>query len=346
MTDTLTVVLVGCGAVSHHWLTARQETPGLVVVGLVDLATARAEARRSEFGLTCEVHASLSHALAKHRPDLVFDCTTAESRLEVALAALAAGCHVLVEKPLAPSLDAARAIVARATAASKLYATMQNYRYQSGCRRLARFLRSGAIGDITACATTFSVGAHFSDFRQRMAHPLLLDMAIHTFDMARLFLPELPATVYCKEWNPPGSWYASGANTVALFETDGGVVYTYQGSWCAEGVRTSWAGEWRITGTLGSVIWDGLERFHAEVVAGGGVVWKAAELPVPPLDSSDRIGGHAGAIADFVDCVHTGRAPETICTDNVRTLAMVLSAIESAERGQVVPLPRDLVSRR
>lgn len=340
MSDALTAVLVGCGAVSHHWLAACKVTPGVTVVGLVDVARDRAAARAREFGLSAGVDEHLECSLARYRPDVVFDCTTAGARLDVASTALAAGCHVLGEKPLALSLDAARAITAQAEAAGKLYATMQNYRFQPGCRRLTRFLHAGVLGDITACAATFSVGAHFSDFRERMEHVLLLDMAIHTFDTARLLLGQTPRTVYCKEWNPLGSWYDSGASAVAVFETVGGVVFTYQGSWCAEGVRTSWAGEWRVTGTRGSVTWDGQEGFRAELACGtSGVVRSTTDVPVPPLDPADRVGGHGGVIADFLDCVRTGGVPETACADNIRSLAMVMAAIDSATQGRPVDLP-------
>ena len=50
-----------------------------------------------------------------------------------------------------------------------------------------------------------------------MPHVLLLEMAIHTFDAARLILGADPVSVYCKEWNPPGSWYKQNASAVAIF---------------------------------------------------------------------------------------------------------------------------------
>ena len=47
---------------------------------------------------------------------------------------------------------------------------------------------------------------------------------------------------------------------------------------------------------------------------------------MPPLDPADKIGAHAGQIADFVDCVREGRTPETIASDNIKSLAMVFGA--------------------
>jgi predicted dehydrogenase len=50
------------------------------------------------------------------------------------------------------------------------------------------------------------------------------------------------------------------------------------------------------------------------------------------------VDGHAGLLRDFVDCLRSGRTPETICTDNIRSLAMVFGAIRSAETGEVVKM--------
>jgi predicted dehydrogenase len=172
-----------------------------------------------------------------------------------------------------------------------------------------------------------------------MAHVLLLDMAIHTFDAARLIAGADPLAVYCHEWNPAGSWYDHDASAVAVFEMTDGTVCTYRGSWCAEGLRTTWESEWRIIGTEGSVKWDGAGGFQAQAVAErGGFFSIVRDLEVPPPDPVDSAGGHAGLIRDFVHCLQTGAMPETICTDNIKSLAMVFGAIESAETGRRITI--------
>ncbi|MFH1706600.1 MAG: hypothetical protein ABIF71_01585 [Planctomycetota bacterium] len=45
-------------------------------------------------------------------------------------------------------------------------------------------------------------------------------------------------------------------------------------------------------------------------------------------------GGHAGAVKDFIRCIRTGKKPETIATDNIKSLAMVFGAIQSADSGK------------
>ena len=57
----------------------------------------------------------------------------------------------------------------------------------------------------------FFKAPHFGGFREEMAHPLLVDMAIHAFDAARYLLGADPVSVYCEAFNPAWSWYAGDA---------------------------------------------------------------------------------------------------------------------------------------
>jgi len=340
MTHTLQAVLVGCGGISRTWLRGIQAIEGLQIVALVDLVEDAARQRADEFELsTARIGSDLDTALRVTQPDIVFNCTVPEAHAQVTLTALGHGCHVLSEKPLADSMDNARRMVAAADRAGKLFAVIQNRRFHPGIRRLSRFLRAGTLGEITTVDSDFYIGAHFGGFRDHMEHVLLLDMAIHTFDAARLIAGADPVAVYCKEWNPAGSWYDHDASAVAVFELSNNLVYTYRGSWCAEGMNTSWECDWRIVGQTGSVTWDGGEGFQAEVVAqAGGFRSEYARVEVPPLDPADKIGAHAGQIADFITCVREGRTPETTASDNIKSLAMVFGAIESARLGQEIQI--------
>ena len=118
-----------------------------------------------------------------------------------------------------------------------------------------------------------------------------------------------------------------------------GAVYTYRGSWCSEGLNTTWECDWRIVGEKGSVTWDGSDGFEAQVVAkAGGFSSECETLEIPAHHEQDRIGGHEGIIHEFVDCLQNGGNPETICSDNIKSLAMVFGAIESATKNQPVDI--------
>lgn len=338
------VVLVGCGAMSKHWLDAARRIDGLAIAGLVDLDADRAQARAREYGLSnAVVSTSLDAVLDETKPDAVFDVVVPAARREVALSAFAHHCHLLTEKPLADSPDNARAIIKAARKARRVHAVVQNRRYVANVRRIRRFLDSGAIGAPTSIHADFFVAPHFGGFREEMRHVLLLDMAIHTFDAARYMVAGEPASVYCQEWEPASSWYRQGSSASAVFDLGGGKVFTYAGSWCADGFRTSWEGSWRIVAERGSVLWDGHDGLKAEVVASGrdGIIDKTQPIEVPPLDPTDRVGGHLGIIEDFMHAIETGAEPETRGADNIKSLAMVFGAIESAESGRRVAIVKE-----
>jgi predicted dehydrogenase len=333
-------VLAGCGRMSRAWLSAISKLSDVEIVGLVDIIEEAARKRATEYALhDALIGTDLQSVLERTSPDALFNCTIPEAHYETTMEALKQGCHVLSEKPLADSLEHAREMIAAAQRAGKLFAVIQNRRYDPNIRRLQSFLSSGALGPLTTINSDFYIGAHFGGFREHMKHVLLLDMAIHTFDAARLLTGADPVAVYCQEWNPAGSWYDHDASAVAIFEMTSGIIYTYRGSWCADGLPTTWESDWRIIGQRGSVKWDGAEHFQAQVVtATGGFISNYQDVQIPPYDNRQMIGEHVGLIQEFISCIKTGAQPETIATDNIKSLAMVFGAIESAETGRRVAI--------
>ena len=339
-------VLVGCGAMSRAWLEAARRIEGLQIAGVVDIDIDRARARAAEFELAdVVIGQDAATVLSQVRPDIVFDVVVPAARRDLALLAFSHGAHLLTEKPMADSLASAADIIAAAKAAGRTHAVIQNRRYHPVARRIRRFVDSGAIGAVTSIHCDFFIAPHFGGFREEMEHVLLLDMAIHTFDEARLFTAADPVAVYCHEWDPPGSWYRQGASAAAIFELTGGIVFDYRGSWCAEGLKTSWESVWRIVGTKGSLTWDGFDDVRAEVPTdradpSAPILRVMEPLAMPAPSDDDRIGGHLGVIRDFVDAVRRKVEPETRGEDNFHSLAMVFGAIESAEtrrRVEIVP---------
>jgi predicted dehydrogenase len=320
---------------SKGWLKAIAEAPALAseiaVVGFIDISEPAARARADEFGKPdAYVGTDLDTALDLLKPDMLFDVAVPSARHDLVAKGLAHGCHVLTEKPMAASMEEARDLVARAKAAGRIHAVIQNRRFIAGVRRIKRLIDSGALGRLTSLNCDFFVGAHFGGFREEMQNVLLLDMAIHTLDAARFMAGKTPEAVYCLETNPAGSWYAHGAAANAIFELSDGVVFNYRGSWAAEGANTSWESAWRITGTRGTLLWDGFDKFEAHKVIGeAGFFRELAPLEVPPPADESQTHGHASVIADFLKAVKIGQPPETAGSDNIKSLAMVFAAIES-----------------
>jgi predicted dehydrogenase len=329
---------------SRGWLKAIAETPALrdriTIVGLNDLDSAAANRLATEFGLgRAAVETDLEALLNGTKPDLIFDVVIPGARPNVVATGLRHGCHVLSEKPMATSMAEARELVALAAEVKRVHAVVQNRRFNEGIRRIRATIESGALGTLNAVHCDFFVGAHFGGFREQMEHVLLVDMAIHTLDAARYISGKQPLAVYCHEANPRSSWYAHGSVANAIFEFSDDVVFTYRGSWSAEGANTSWDSSWRIVGSKGTLLWDGEQKFEANIVAGSEGFFRPLEPAAiaPPADA-DQTRGHASVLLDFLDAIETGRQPETVSSDNINSLAMVFAAIESARTRQRVEI--------
>jgi predicted dehydrogenase len=230
-------------------------------------------------------------------------------------------------------------MVAAAKKSGKTYAVTQNYRYNPAIRSLKSFLSEGSIGPVQEAHAEFFIGAHFGGFRDEMDYPLILDMSIHTFDAARFLTGANPVSVYCHSFNPSRSWYKGDASAIAIFEMTDGIVFSYRGSWCSEGQNTNWNSNWRVLGSKGTVAWDGAEAFNAQSVnpdAPKKFMLDQQTLTVPIL--SQQHTGHAALMHEFVSAIRENRKPETDCEDNIKSLAMVLAAVESAKTGKKVPV--------
>ena len=319
------VLVVGCGSMSRAWLRYLTSRDEIEVVGLVDIEPQAAAARAAEAGLEVPHFTELEAALAHSAPTVVCDVTIPEAHAGVAGAALRAGCHVASEKPMAHSVAAARATSALAAEAGLNYAIMQNRRYRPPIRAVRDIVASGELGEIGIVNADFYLGPHFGGFRDAMDSPLLLDMAIHTFDQARFITGSDPVAVYCHEFNPAWSWYAHGAAATAVFEMTGGLVFTYRGSWCSEALTTSWESQWRLLGGRGALGWDGEGQPQVELIGGGEVT-----TPAPYTGPE----GHPGCLQEMFAAIAEGRPAETSYADNIQSLAMVFGAMESARRGE------------
>lgn len=332
--------MVGCGGIAGSWLTPLSKRKDIEVVSFIDLKEESAAKRAQEFGYkNAFITTSLEKALKERETDVVFCCTIPEAHYGVIMTALKHGCHVLTEKPLASSMNDARKIVQASAKAKKICAVIQNRRYQQNIQRLVRFIQSGKIGKVSAVYSDFAIGAHFGGFRDVMQNVLLLDMSIHTFDAARLISGGSPKSVVCHEWNPKGSWYKHGAAAIATFEMKDGSIYNYRGSWCYRGKNTTWEASWTIYGEKGAVTWDGAEGFDAEVVAKeDGFVHPTKKIEVPKLPKKLEYENHAGVIDEFIRSLKKGTQPQTAASDNIKSLAMVFGAIESAKAGKRVAI--------
>lgn len=329
-------VVVGAGGISAAWFPPLAQEK-VHVLAVVDLNIEAARRRIKEFDLDADASTDLKATLNRARPDFVVDLTVPEAHCSVTCTALKAGCHVIGEKPMASSMAEARRMVRTAEQTGRMYMVSQSRRWDGHSEVVSRMVRGGTIGTLTTVNCDFYIGAHFGGFRDQMPSPLILDMAIHQFDLARFMSDTDPVAVYAREFNPKGSWYAGDVAASCIFEMTDGVVFTYRGSWCAEGCQTSWNGDWRFIGHKGTLLCEGDQELRGQVVAGKrGFMRPLKDLKV--LKPRLKYGGMHGALREMLTFLRTGNSPQTECHDNIRSLAMVFAAMESSRKGRRVPV--------
>jgi predicted dehydrogenase len=330
-------LLVGAGNMGRTWGRNLAACEDVTIAGWIDVRLEAATEAVAALGLSdVYVGADLENAIGATRADFVVDVTVPESHCDVTLTALRHGLPVLGEKPMADNMARAREMVAAADRAGQLYMVSQSRRYNAGLQALHRLIVD-EIGPLGMLNSDFYLGAHFGGFRDHMSSPLILDMAIHTLDAARYLSDADPVAVYCEEFNPPWSWYRGNASATAIFEMSGGLRYTYRGSWCSEGRPTSWESDWRAVGPRGTAIWDGEGAPAAGIVVSTDGFMSSTRPETPQVDTTIPTG-IAGSLRDFLHALETGATPMGECHDNIKSLAMVFAAIESAATGRRIAI--------
>jgi predicted dehydrogenase len=330
--DMLTVLLVGYGLIGPVWARVIEANQSVDLVGVVDSSKQALLRARSELvSADVVLSESLEATILRCRPMVIVDATPPSCHLRVARAALAARCHLLAEKPLGTSMEEALSVVNEWRSTGLVYMVSQNYRWNPVLRELRDWLSRGTIGEIIGVYVDFFRKFPEGTFRDSLAHSMLLDMAVHHFDLARFITAREAVWVQC--------WERSGLVANAVFGLTDGAVLDYRGSWANIGHDTGVYGRWRIVGDRGSVLWSGESPPVLESFSGprGRIARTVVGAGVPTFGEVEVIEeGLAASLDRFLVCVSTRDVPETSCFDNLHTLAMVAGAIRSVETADKV----------
>jgi predicted dehydrogenase len=310
------------------------------VVGYVDdRASARAEVQRigvaDRDNCFDSLDAAVGHAGAG--ADAVLVTTDLLAHVPVVRAALEAGKHVLVEKPLAPSMAEATEIVELAEELGLTLMVSQNYRFYPAVRAVQRLVRDGTFGRVLHVDVDFrrfsAPRAGAPTGHRTWAQPLLVDMSIHHFDLLRAVLGQDPTSVYCRTWNPSWAGFRDPPEGTATIAFDNDLTVSYRGSWICPDRETLWAGEWRMEMEHGEIWWTS----RGDMSTGDqDAVWSfdhqanRRDHVLPGMALVDR----AGSLDAFVTAIAEDNAPETSGRDNLKSLGLTYGAVESAHRGE------------
>jgi predicted dehydrogenase len=322
-------------------LTAAEQFDLRWVCDLDESRARRAVGRYSTVGVTTDI----ARVLDDDRVAAVAVATPAATHAQVAQAALAAGKHVLVEKPLASSYVAAADLVDAAERLGLVVMCDHTYCYTPAVRRIRELLHAGVLGDVQFVdSVRVNLGLVQRDV------DVLWDLAPHDLSILDFVLPTgcTPSAVAAHGADPIGA----GRACVAYLNVDlsnGGIAHAHVNWPSPTKIRTTIIG-----GSKRTLVWDDLnpaqrlsvydrgvdladaaelapEERHAALVS-----YRAGDAVAPALPEGEALGN---VVAEWAAAIRDGRAPLTDGRAGLRVLDLLEAASRSLEfRGAVVPL--------
>ncbi len=332
---TMKAILTGLGGRGLYWLDNARRHQNVEVVGFVEPYEGSISRAVNEYQVARDlIFPSLDAAIANSDADFILDVTPPAVHPEIAFKAFENGLHVIGEKPLSDNFEIARKVAQAGQAAGLTHMITQNYRFGALPRTSRRVLDEGLIGKPGQCDIKFYMnwadlpGSHY------VTEPYMLinDMMVHHFDLMRYVLNEDPVSVRAVTWNQPWGWHAGDACHSITFRFASGLVATHVANGAAVGSRTSYNGDWRIEGDQGSLDWKGDKLSYSHLHRTDKNV-DAREIKLDATAPQDQ-----AMLDEFFAAIEGNRAPECNAQDNLKSLAMVFAAIQSAKENREVQL--------
>lgn len=331
--DEVRVGVLGLGAIAQvvH-LPILSQMKGVNLIAVCDADRGKARAIAARFGIP-RVHETDEQVFRSDDLDAIVICTPSHLHEPQARAALEAGKHVLVEKPLALDAEAARRVVDAADASGRTVMVAMNNRYRPDAAALKPFVTGGELGDV------FLVRGAWLNRKVRVLRPTwrhrratagggaLMDLGVQTLDLA-LWLLEFPpaASISCHTHAGEGMEVEDTAAMVLRLRNGGAISLTVGWSLVAERDRHYL----RVLGTRGSGAMAPL-AVYKEVETG--------LLDVTPKIAPGRenlyMASYRQELEHFVEVVRSGervRSPE----EQVEIMRLVALGYESAARQREV----------
>jgi predicted dehydrogenase len=327
--------LIGCGFFAANHLNAWAQVQGAEIVALCDRDAGRLAETATTFGID-RTYTDSGEMLRKAGVDFVDIATTVPSHRPLVELAAGAGAHMICQKPLANSMNDARAMVAAAAAAGRVLMVHENFRWQSAIRRAAAELASGAIGAPFWGRVSFRSGFDVYAAQPYLATDdrfIIQDLGIHVLDVARfLFGDVVSIATTIRRVNPR----IRGEDVATmLLQHEGGVTSVVDCSYATRLPSENFPQTLlEVDGSEGTLRLDA--GYRLTICGPSGV--RELDVAPPILPWAERPWHNIQESVlliqrHFVDCILSGREPETSGADNVKTLALVYAAYESAEGG-------------
>jgi predicted dehydrogenase len=310
------------------------------LVAVCDLVEEKAARVARENG--CKAYTRFEDMLADEEIDLVHICVPSGDHANLGVLAAQAGKHVLVEKPIDVTLEAADRLIAACEKAGVLLSCISQHRFADDLVRAKKAMEDGVFGKLTfgGSYTKWYRSQEYydsGDWRGTWALDgggALMNQSVHYVDMMQWVCgPVEEVTAYCGTLAHERIEVEDVAAAIIKFKNGGlGML---------EGNTTAYPGYQQrldVYGTQGSVI------IENDIVQNWNVVGQQEQQAAEAADDqpagagSAAIGNscHARQIADVVDAVLTGRQPAITGRDARHPLAIILAVYESSRTGKSV----------
>lgn len=330
------VAVVGYGYWGPNLARNFQDAPGAELRAVCDQdeqKLCRARARHPGVQMTGDLDGLLSDP----RVEAVVIATPVSTHFPLALAALQAGKHVLVEKPLADSAEKCRQLAETARAKGLTLMVDHTFVYTGAVRKIKELVDRGELGNLYYFD---SVRVNLGLFQRDVS--VIWDLAVHDLAILESVVPYRPVAVSCT-----GISHVPGqpANTAYL-------TLMYEQSFIAH-MHVSWLAPVKLRQTLigGSekmIVYDDLEpsekvklydkgitvRTDAESIARLLVGYRAGDMWAPTLDGTEALQRMA---RHFLECIASRNEPTTGAESGLRVVGVMEAAAQSmARRGEPV----------
>jgi predicted dehydrogenase len=327
------LMIWGAGFFTRKWLEAITTREDVEVVGIASRTPERVEELQRDFKLSgATAYKGWEEAAGRGQADGVLITLPQTFHPDATVRALKAGLHVLVEKPLALDMASARAVYEEAGRhPNQTVMVDQNFRWRPHMQALRKAVQEGLVGRVghimIECRQQIrrtTVGG----WREKMPDPYLLDFAIHHFDMMRYVTGDEPVEVMGKSFRPSWSWLEGSSAAAAIVTMRNGAVVDYGGTMVSLGLETPQEGLVTFIGEKGTLHMDGKSQVN---LLGQGDPRVLPQEPMP--------GGELGySLAEFLTSIREKRRPVPCVGEHIKSLALMLGAVESARRGAAVKI--------
>ncbi|GAB3410921.1 Gfo/Idh/MocA family protein [Flindersiella endophytica] len=334
---SLGIGIVGAGAIVRAGHLPAYRKAGLPVVAIADLDLSAAHSAAAEFGIGT-VHGSAAELIADPRVDVVDIAVTPQAQAGIAHAAIAAGKHLLCQKPLSEELSTARALVEAAEQAGVRLAVNQQMRWDRVVRSTKELLDAGRYGEVTGGLFDIDVNTDWTLWPWLAERPRLeyFYHSIHYVDAIRHLFGD-PVSVLATTARYPGQAAAGETRTTTVYEYSGTsqvVVLANHNNWSDRPRAVV-----RCQGTLGQS--EGTLGVLYDYPAGRPDTfefWSRTESLRRDFTERWIPDAFAGPMGELLSAVAESREPSTSGRDNLSTLRVVHAAYLSASAGRRVSL--------